>query len=96
MPYPNPTPATLAHGAIVDQLDAEGIQPGDQLHQGVNIAADEAVAGFHPLNGRHRKARTLRQLALVNADQGTCSAELGSSYHVLSISYPLLTIVSFA
>ncbi len=64
-----PHTASAAGGgrAFADQLDAIGRKRIDQLHQRVDIAAHDAVARFHALNGWQRQAGNLRQLALVEA-----------------------------
>ena len=45
----------------------------------------DAVARLHALDGRHRQARQLGQLALVDAEQRPRGAQLGGSDHVFYI-----------
>src|SRR6266852_4681055 len=44
---PNTAPTGLTHDALANQLDADGVQCLDQLHQGIDIAPDDAIARLH-------------------------------------------------
>jgi hypothetical protein len=68
----------MAERAFVDQLDPGAVERRHQLHQRVYVAPNHAVAGLHPLDGRHGQARQRGQLALVHADQGAGGSQLGS------------------
>jgi len=60
------TPApTMAHGAIVYQLDASFVQSCNQLHEGVDVASDRIFARLHSLDRRKRQSRKLGEEALV-------------------------------
>ena len=45
------------------------------------IAADNAVACFHALDGGKRKPRALSQFTLVEAEQGAGGSQLGGGNH---------------
>ena len=53
----------------------------DQLHQGIDVAADHAVTGLHALDGRQGQAGQLGQLALVDLQQGTGGTHLRGGDH---------------
>ena len=55
---PHPAAAARCGGALADQFDSIGGKGIDQLHQRVHVAADHAVACFHPLNGWQRQTRS--------------------------------------
>src|SRR6058998_135394 len=40
----HPAAAARTGGAVADEFDAGGVERGDQLHQRIDIAADDAVA----------------------------------------------------
>src|SRR5215470_4185094 len=80
-PQPHASPAAWAHGALADQLNAGGAKRIDELHQRIDIAADDAVARFHALDGRQRQARALGQRLLVDAQQGPGRPHLSASNH---------------
>ena len=62
-----PTPPALTDSALADKLDSGGIQGGNKLHERVDIAPNYVVAGFHALDGRHRKTGQFGQLPLIDA-----------------------------
>src|SRR5579859_2868700 len=66
---PNTASSGLAGRSIADQLDAAAIESFDQFHQGIDVAAHHAFAGFHALDGGHREVRKLRELALIDAKE---------------------------
>src|ERR1051326_751665 len=74
--------AAAADSAIADEFDARGIEGFDELHQGIDIAADHALACFHALNRGNRQACQLGKLLLIQSRQGSGSAKLRSTYHV--------------
>ena len=49
---PHAAPTCRAVRAVGDQYDPEFIERADQLHERVDIAANDTVAGFHALNSR--------------------------------------------
>ena len=64
------TPAsTLAHGAIVYQLDASFVQGCDQLHERVDVASDRILVRLHSLDRRKRQSGKLGEEALVHVEQ---------------------------
>ena len=54
-----------------------------------DIAPDKIFARLHPLNGRKRQTRKLRQLALIQAGERARRLKLSRCYHVRTISYSL-------
>jgi hypothetical protein len=60
---------TMAHGAIVYQLDASFVQGCDQLHERVDVASDRIFARLHSLDRRKRQSRKLGEEALVHVEQ---------------------------
>jgi hypothetical protein len=70
------TPAVLAGRARIDQLHPERFQRGDELDQRT-LPRMFPLARLHALDGGQREARDLRELTLVDAEQGArLSAEL--------------------
>jgi hypothetical protein len=49
----NTASACVAGGPLTNELDACGIEGADELHQGIDIAANHAFAGFHALDCGH-------------------------------------------
>ena len=60
----------MAHRIIGNQLNAERIEGRHKLHQRVDVAANNPLAGFHALDGRQGQSGGFRQLALVDAKSG--------------------------
>ena len=50
-----PRPPPWLVGVVGNQLDAERIERSDELHQRIDIAADDAFACLHALDGRQRQ-----------------------------------------
>src|SRR5581483_3987188 len=73
---PHAATAALAHGTLSDQLDARRVERLDQLHERIDIAADDAVACFHALDRGQRESGHLGQLALINSEQGARRPQL--------------------
>src|SRR6185437_2573373 len=69
-------PAARTARALADQLDPGGAQRIHQLHQRIDIAAHDAIARLHALNGRHRQAGDLGKAALVDAEQSASRLNL--------------------
>src|SRR6266700_1076088 len=92
---PNTAPTGLAHDTLADQLDADGVQCFDQLHQGIDIAADHVLTCFHALDGRHGQISQFGEATLVKAGQGSRRTQLGSGDHVLDITNHALHIILY-
>ena len=60
-------PATLAAPGLISSIPASRAR--NQLHQRIDIAADHAVAGFHALDGRHRKVGQFGHLPLIDVQE---------------------------
>jgi hypothetical protein len=71
----------LARSPLADQLDAGAVERGDELHERIDIAADDAFARLHALDGRHRQAALRSEFALVDAEKGARGAQLCSGDH---------------
>jgi hypothetical protein len=82
----------LAHSIVADEFNSQGIERRDELHQGIDIAADDTFARFHALNGRQGKTSRLSELALIDAEDGAASAQLASSNHGLDIRFDIQNI----
>ena len=98
---PNAAASGCAGHSRIDQLDPGIVECGNELHEGIDIAADDTVAGFHALDGRHRQVRQFGHLPLIDVQERTRGPELiGGDHgsHYLSISaeysYPLRIAVS--
>src|SRR5690606_19872179 len=70
--------------SIVDQFNARGFERLDNLGQGVDGAADNTIAGLHPLNRRQRHPRPGSEALLIDADKGAGGAQLPGGHHVAS------------
>ena len=81
-PQPDATTAARARAAFRDQFDAERLERGNQLHQGIHIAADDTIAGLHALDGRDGQTGFFGKLALVHAGQRAGGTHLRGSDHV--------------
>src|SRR5215470_13466411 len=86
------TPAALTCRALADELDARDGKGLDQLHQRVDVAADDAVARFHALDGGQRETRAPGKLALIEPQERPRRPHLGASYHVSNIRIDRLSI----
>jgi len=92
---PHAAPAGGAGRAFGDELDAGGVERAGQLGQRIDIAADDAIARLHALDGRHRQAREIGELALVDAEQRPRRPELRGGYHGWDIESKALDISSY-
>src|SRR5262245_33647628 len=63
---PHAAAPTLADGSLADQFDARRRERAHELHQGIDVAADHALARFHPLDRGQREPRALGEGALVD------------------------------
>lgn len=63
----NAAATAIACGSIPDEFDTSAIQRADKLHQRVHIAANNAIAGFHPLNCRQGEPRLFGKLPLIDS-----------------------------
>lgn len=65
--------AAAAAGAwniIVQEFHTGGFERMNQLYKRIDVAADDAVARFHALNGGQREAGRGGQRSLIDANQG--------------------------
>ena len=74
--------AGLAGRAFADELDAGGIEGADEPHQRIDVAANDAFARFHALDGGHRQAGKVGKLALVEPGERPRGAKLRGRNHV--------------
>jgi hypothetical protein len=65
----------------IDQFDPRILEGGNQFHEGIDVGPDNAVAGFHALNGRDRKVRQIGGLPLIDIEECTRSPELIRGNH---------------
>src|SRR5882757_8503393 len=78
---PDAPSARRARSARIDQFDAGVLKRGNQFHERIDVGADDAVAGFHALNGRNRKVRQTGGLPLIDIQEGTGGPELIGGDH---------------
>src|ERR1700704_5136794 len=90
---PDTAPTGLTHDALANQLNADGVQCLHQLHQGIDIAPDDALTRLHALDGRYGETRQFGEAALIKAGQGSCRTQLGSGHHVSDITNHRLYII---
>src|SRR5258708_36219046 len=81
LPQPDAAAAGRAGKTGVDQLDPGVVERGHELHQRIDVAADDAVARFHALDRRHRKVGELSHFALIDAQERTRGPELIGRNH---------------
>jgi hypothetical protein len=86
LPEPDAATSGRARNSRIDQLDACLLKRGNQLHEGVNVAADDAITGFHALNGRHRKGGQIGHLPLIDVQERASGPELMGGYHERGLS----------
>jgi len=79
---PHASPAGDAGRTLRNQLDAGFVERRYQFRERIDVAANDAVAGFHALNCRHRKLSQFRQLALIKLGQGARRTQLFRRNHV--------------
>jgi hypothetical protein len=87
LPGPPETDAAsdaVAASVFANQFDTGGFEGGHDLDQGVDIAADVAVARLHPLDRRQGNARALGERLLVQANQSASRAQLRRRQHGLN------------
>lgn len=77
----NAAATVIAGRSISDEDDPGTIQRADKLHQRVHIAADNAITGFHPLNGRQREPRFFGKLPLIDLGKCSSGSQLRSCNH---------------
>ena len=77
----HPSPAGRARRARIDQFDPGALERGNQFHQGIDVGADHTVAGFHALDGRHRKIGQLGHLPLIDVQKRARGPELIGGNH---------------
>src|SRR5438552_1290418 len=78
----NPAATAGAGGAVGDEFDACRSERCHELHQRVDIAADDAFARLHALDGRQRQGGQFGELALIDAKERPRSAKLSRRDHV--------------
>jgi hypothetical protein len=91
---PDASAASQALGIWTNQLDSRVLQSGNQLHQRIDVAADDAVTCFHALNGWHRKIRQFGRLPLIYIQERAGGPELISGNHEFASSKARSTTTS--
>src|SRR5262245_6650133 len=82
----------LADGSLADQLNPRRRERIDELHQGIDVAADHPFARFHALDRGQRKPRALGEVALVDFQPRPRGPHLGTSNHASDIGIVILYI----
>jgi hypothetical protein len=86
LPEANPAPAGRTRNARIDQFDPRTLQGRNQLHERIDVAADDAVARFHALDGGDRKIRKVGGLPLIYVQERTGRPELVGRNHEMAVS----------
>jgi hypothetical protein len=86
LPEANPAAADRAGDTRIDQFDPGIFQRGNQLHQRIDIAADDAGARFHALDGRDGKVCKVGGLPLIYVQERSCGPELVGRNHEMAAS----------
>jgi hypothetical protein len=89
----NATPTLIADRIFFDKFETGDLQGGDQLGQGIDIAAYHPAACFHALDGWKRESRPFGKASLIEAEKGTGGAQLRSSNHVSYINYTIYVTI---
>jgi len=76
LPEPDAPASGRTWNSRIDQLDPRVIKGGDQLHERIDIAADDAVTGFHALDRRHREVCQSSHLPLIDVQERARGPEL--------------------
>src|SRR5450759_5992412 len=83
-----------ADAPFTKQLDTHVLKSLHNLGQGMHVAAYEATARLHALDGGQGKARTLCECGLINAEQSAGRAKLWCCYHVININIHVSSLIS--
>jgi hypothetical protein len=86
LPETNATSPGRTRNARIDQFNPRILQCGNQLHQGIDVAADDAVAGFHALDGGDGKVCKVGGLPLIDIQERTGRPELVGRDHEMAAS----------
>src|SRR6266436_3311036 len=81
LPESDSPPPGLTRNPWIDQFDPCALKGGNQFHERIDVGADDAVAGFHALNGWNRKVRQAGGLPLIDIQEGTGGPELIGGDH---------------
>jgi hypothetical protein len=73
----------LARRVVGDQLNAERLERPNELHQRIDVAANDAVAGFHALDGRQRQSSRFSERPLIDTEKGARRPELARCNHAI-------------
>jgi hypothetical protein len=86
LPETNAATAVGAGNARIDQFNPGVLKRGNQLHEGVDVAADDAIARFHALDGGDGKVCELGGLPLIDIQQRSSRPELVGRNHEMAAS----------
>jgi hypothetical protein len=84
LPKPNAPPSGRTRNPRIDQFDPCILKSGNQFHERIDVGPDNAVAGFHALNGRNRKIRQIGGLSLVYIQERAGGPELIGRDHEMA------------
>ena len=85
LPKPNAPPSGRTWNPRIEQFNPCVLKGGNQFPEGIDIGPDDAVAGFHALNGRNRKIRQIGGLPLVDIQERTGGPELIGRDHEIAV-----------
>ena len=83
---PDSATTARAGNAGIDQFDSRVIERRNQFHQRIDVAADDAVARLHALDGRHREVGEFRHLPLIDVQERPRGPELIGGDHAVYFS----------
>jgi hypothetical protein len=86
LPETNAATAVGAGNPGIDQFDPGVFKRRNQLHQGIDIAADDTIARFHALDGGDGKVCKLGGLALIDVQERSSRPELVGRNHETAAS----------
>jgi hypothetical protein len=84
---PNTSSSGWTRSAFVDEFDSSPFKGGDQFHERIDIAADNAIAGFHPLDRRNREPGETGSFSLIDIQQRSRGSQLICCDHRTSLPH---------
>jgi hypothetical protein len=90
-PQADAASARRAKGAWIDQFDTRSLKSRNELHQRIDVSADDAIARFHPLNGGDREVRHFGRLPLIDVQERAGGPELIGGNHERAASGAMST-----
>jgi uncharacterized DUF497 family protein len=98
LPEPDAPPSGRTRNPRIDQFDPRILKSGNQLHERIDVGSDDAIAGFHALNGGNGKVCQIGHLPLIYIQERAGGPELVGRDHErrFSQSWPnMLTLYKY-